>query len=167
MVPFLLDGIITLPPNYDDKERYPVIVHGYGMPGTQKVWNKWGSTWDQYLAQQGYIIFSMDSRGMSGRGEEFKNLSYGDMSKYLALDHIAGVNYLVDSGYADENRIGAWGSSGGGYFTCLMLTKMRNILKPVLQLPLALIFDFTILPILRDLWVCLSEIKLGMIQQTL
>ena len=57
-----LDGIITLPPNYDDKERYPVIVHGYGMPGTQKVWNKWGSTWDQYLAQQGYIIFSMDSR---------------------------------------------------------------------------------------------------------
>ena len=124
-----LDGIITLPPNYDDKERYPVIVHGYGMPGTQKVWNKWGSTWDQYLAQQGYIIFSMDSRGMSGRGEEFKNLSYGDMSKYLALDHIAGVNYLIDSGYADENRIGAWGSSGGGYFTCLMLTKNAQYFK--------------------------------------
>ena len=125
----LLDGIITLPPNYDGKEQYPVIIHGYGMPGTQKVWNKWGSTWDQYLAQQGYIIFSMDSRGMSGRGEEFKNLSYGDMSKYLALDHIAGVNYLIDSGYADKNRIGAWGSSGGGYFTCLMLTRNAQYFK--------------------------------------
>ena len=93
-------------------------------------------------------------------GEEFKNLSYGDMSKYLALDHIAGVNYLIDSGYADENRIGAWGSSGGGYFTCLMLTKNAQYFKAGVAIALALIFDFTILPILRDLWVCLSEIKL-------
>ena len=109
---------------FDSKgKKYPVIIHGYGMPGTQIVWNRWGSTWDQFLAQQGYIVFSMDTRGMSGRGEDFKNLSYGDMSKYLTLDQVAGINYLVDSGYADVERIGAWGWSGGGYFTCLMLTR--------------------------------------------
>ena len=94
-----LDGMLILPPNYTESKKYPVIIHGYGMPGTQIVWNRWGSTWDQYLAQQGYIVFSMDTRGMSGRGEKFKNLSYGDMSKYLALDQVAGINYLVAVSY--------------------------------------------------------------------
>ena len=118
-----LDGIITYPPDYVKGERYPMIVHGYGMPGTQIVNNRWGSAWNQYLAQQGYIVFSMDARGMSGRGEAFKNLSYGDMAKYLAKDTAAGVKYLIDKGIADPDRIGAWGWSGGGYFTGLMLTK--------------------------------------------
>ena len=124
-----LDGTLILPPNYDSKKKYPVIIHGYGMPGTQIVWNRWGSTWDQFLTQQGYIIFSMDTRGMSGRGEAFKNLSYGDMSKYLTYDQIAGINFLVDGGYADPDRIGAWGWSGGGYFTCLMLTRNAKYFK--------------------------------------
>ena len=79
-------------------------MHGYGMPGTQIVWNKWGSSWSQYLSQQGYIVFSMDSRGMSGRGEEFKNFSYGDMSKYLILDNAAGVKQLINLGYVDPQE---------------------------------------------------------------
>ena len=124
-----LDGVITLPPEHTFDKKYPVIIHGYGMPGTQKIWNRWGSTWDQYLAQQGYIVFSMDTRGMSGRGEVFKNLSYGDMSRYLAIDQVAGINYLIEQGYADKDRIGAWGSSGGGYFTCLMLTRNAKYFK--------------------------------------
>ena len=122
-----LDGIITYPPDYKKGERYPVIVHGYGMPGTQIVSNRWGSTWNQYLVQQGYIVFSMDARGMSGRGEAFKNLSYGDMSKYLAKDNAAGVQYLVNKGIVDPDRVGAWGWSGGGYFTGLMLTKNAHL----------------------------------------
>ncbi|MDP6169390.1 MAG: S9 family peptidase [Candidatus Marinimicrobia bacterium] len=125
----ILDGTLILPPDHDPDKKYPVIIHGYGMPGTQIVWNRWGSIWDQYLAQQGYVVFSMDSRGMSGRGETFKNLSYGDMSKYLALDNVAGINFLIDEGYADPKRIGAWGWSGGGYFTCLMLTRNAKYFK--------------------------------------
>ena len=124
-----LDGCIIFPPDYSPGKKYPVIVHGYGMPGTQIVWNRWSSLFDQFLAQQGYIVFSMDSRGMSGRGEKFKNLSYGNMSKYLAEDHLTGINRLIELGYADPNRIGAWGWSGGGYFTCLMLTKNGKYFK--------------------------------------
>lgn len=124
-----LDGLITLPPNYTTEKKYPVIMYGYGMPGTQIVWNQWGGEWNQYLAQQGYIVFSMDARGMSGRGEKFKNLSYGDMSRYLAKDHVAGFDYLVNEGYADPKRIGAWGWSGGGYFTCLMMTRNGKYFK--------------------------------------
>jgi dipeptidyl-peptidase-4 len=120
---YTLDGILTLPPDYKQGKRYPVIVYGYGMPGTQIVWNRWGSSWSQFLAQNGYIIFSMDSRGMSGRGEAFKNLSYHNMARFLAPDQVAGVEYLIQAGYADPDRIGAWGWSGGGYFTGLMLTK--------------------------------------------
>ena len=122
-----LDGIITYPPDYVKGNRYPVIVYGYGMPGTQIVSNRWGGSWNQYLAQQGYIVFSLDARGMSGRGEAFKNLSYGDMAQYLAKDTAAGVQFLVDEGIADPNRIGAWGWSGGGYFTGLMLTKNAHL----------------------------------------
>ncbi len=125
----MLNGKLILPKDYDPNSRYPVIVHGYGMPGTQIVWNKWGSIWSQYLSQNGYIVFSMDARGMSGRGEKFKNLSYGDMSKYLTKDHVAGVKYLINNAYADSNRIGAWGWSGGGYFACLMLTRNGEYFK--------------------------------------
>ena len=124
-----LDGMLTFPPDYNSSKKYPIIVYGYGMPGTQIVWNRWGSTWNQFLAQQGYIVFSMDSRGMSGRGEAFKNLSYGDMAKYLSKDHETGIKYLIDQGYANPERIGAWGWSGGGYFTCLMLTKNSKYFK--------------------------------------
>ena len=118
-----------LPKNYDPDKKYPLIVHGYGMPGTQIVWNKWGSLWSQYLSQQGYIVFSMDSRGMSGRGEKFKNFSYGDMSKYLIADNAAGVKQLINLGYVDPQRVGAWGWSGGGYFTCLMVTRNSKYFK--------------------------------------
>jgi len=125
----MLDGIITLPVDYAAGKKYPVIIYGYGMPGTQIVRNRWGGVFNQYLAQAGYIVFSMDTRGMSGRGEKFKNLSYGNMAKYLALDQIAGIKWLIDQGYADQDRIGAWGWSGGGYFTGLMLTKNAEYFK--------------------------------------
>ena len=97
------------------------------MPGTQIVWNRWQGGFQQFLAKDGYIVFSMDSRGMSGRGRDFKNLSYGDMSHYLAKDHITGVLHLIEQGLVDSNRVGSWGWSGGGYFTCLMMTKNSHL----------------------------------------
>jgi dipeptidyl-peptidase 4 len=118
-----LTGVLILPSNFDQNKKYPVIVYGYGMPGTQSVWNQWGSTWNQFLVQSGYVVFYMDSRGMGGRGEKFKNYSYGDMSKYLSEDHLAGLGYLIKNWSIDPKRVGAWGWSGGGYFTCLMLTR--------------------------------------------
>ena len=124
-----LDGIVILPVGYKKGKKYPMMVYGYGMPGTQIVRNRWGGLWNQFLAQEGFIVFSMDARGMSGRGEVFKNLSYGDMSRYLAKDHLAGIDYMVLGWGADPDRVGAWGWSGGGYFTGLMLTKNGSYFK--------------------------------------
>ncbi len=124
-----LDGIVILPVGYKKGKKYPMMVYGYGMPGTQIVRDRWGGLWNQFLAQEGFIVFSMDARGMSGRGEAFKNLSYGDMSRYLAKDHVAGIDYMVREWGADPDRVGAWGWSGGGYFTGLMLTKNGSYFK--------------------------------------
>ncbi len=124
-----LDGIVILPVGYKKGKKYPMMVYGYGMPGTQIVRDRWGGLWNQFLAQEGFIVFSMDARGMSGRGEVFKNLSYGDMSRYLAKDHLAGIDYMVLGWGADPDRVGAWGWSGGGYFTGLMLTKNGSHFK--------------------------------------
>ena len=124
-----LDGIVILPVGYKKGKKYPMMVYGYGMPGTQIVRDRWGGLWNQFLAQEGFIVFSMDARGMSGRGEVFKNLSYGDMSRYLAKDHVAGIDYMVREWGADPDRVGAWGWSGGGYFTGLMLTKNGSHFK--------------------------------------
>jgi len=124
-----LDGIVILPVGYKKGKKYPMMVYGYGMPGTQIVRDRWGGLWNQFLAQEGFIVFSMDARGMSGRGEAFKNLSYGDMSRYLAKDHVAGIDYMVREWGADPDRVGAWGWSGGGYFTGLMLTKNGSHFK--------------------------------------
>ena len=62
--------------NYNPEIKYPGIMYGYGMPGTQIIWNRWGRTLHQYLAQKGFIVFAMDTRGMGGRGEKFKNLTH-------------------------------------------------------------------------------------------
>ena len=124
-----LAGVLMLPSSSNKNKKYPVIVYGYGMPGTQLVWNQWSNTWNQFLVQNGYAVFYMDSRGMGGRGEKFKNLSYGDMSKYLSEDHLAGLNYLIKNYNIDSERVGAWGWSGGGYFTCLMLTRNGEFFK--------------------------------------
>ena len=123
----VLNGIMTLPQDYIKGKKYPLLVYGYGMPGTQIVWNSWQAGFQQFLAKEGYIVFSMDSRGMSGRGRDFKNLSYGDMARYLARDQATGVRWLIDQGYVDSSKVGAWGWSGGGYFTCLMLTKNADL----------------------------------------
>jgi len=123
----MLDGALIFPVDYEEGKQYPVIVHGYGMPGSQNVNNSWSSTFHQFLAQEGYFVFKMDSRGMSGRGESFKNLSYGNMARFLGPDQAAGVKHLASIGLIDENRVGAWGWSGGGYFTGLMLTMNADI----------------------------------------
>ena len=64
--------------------------------------NRWQEVL-QFLAKEGYIVFSMDTRGMAGRGRDFKNLSYGDMAHYLSKDNAMGVQYLID-GYVDEKE---------------------------------------------------------------
>ncbi len=121
-----LNAMITLPPDFDPSQQYPVVIFGYGGPGSQRVMNRWGGHYyyfHQYLGQKGFITFSIDNRGTGGRGKAFENLAYGDLGKWLVNDQIEGVKYLRSLPYVKADKIGIWGHSGGGYMAALCLTK--------------------------------------------
>ena len=115
-----LNYYMIKPIDFSPDKKYPVIVYGYGGPESQTVVNSWGRTsqlWHQFMAQNGYIIFCVDNRGTGGRGKQFKDLAYGDMSKWAVHDQIEGAKFLSLLSYVDTSRIGFWGWSGGGYLS--------------------------------------------------
>jgi len=125
-----LNAYMMKPTDFDPAKKYPVIAYGYGNAGSQMVVNRWGSSrgaqrdlWHRYMAQQGFIIFSMDNRTTAGRGKLAKNLTYGHYAKWAIHDQLEGVKYLHSLPYVDPERIGFWGWSGGGYLTAALMTK--------------------------------------------
>ena len=127
-----LNAYMMKPTDFDPSKKYPVLVYGYGGPGSQMVVDRWGSTrtfWHQYMTEHGYIVFCVDNRGTGGRGKAFKNLSYLDLGKWSVHDQIEGAKYLSTLPYVDASRLGFWGWSGGGYLTCMMLTKGAGYFK--------------------------------------
>jgi dipeptidyl-peptidase-4 len=125
-----LNAYMMKPSHFDPAKKYPVIAFGYGNAGSQMVINAWGSArgmqrdmWHRYMAEQGYIVFSMDNRTTTGRGKLAKNLTYGEYGKWAVLDQLQGVGYLKTLPYIDSGRIGFWGWSGGGYLAAAMMTK--------------------------------------------
>jgi dipeptidyl-peptidase-4 len=121
-----LYGSIIKPPDFDPSKRYPVIMDIYGGPGVQTVRDLWegpSSLWKQMMAQKGYIIFSLDNRGMSGRGHAFEIPIYHHFGKVELQDQLTGVRYLKSQPWVDASRIGFAGWSFGGYMT---LTAMFN-----------------------------------------
>lgn len=127
-----LYAYIIKPKNFDPNKKYPVLMYVYGGPGIQTVNNSWDPFnywWHQMLAQQGYIIVSADGRGTGGRGENFKKITYKNLGNYELEDQIAVAKWLKSQPYIDENRVGIWGWSFGGYLTSLCMTKGGNIFK--------------------------------------
>jgi dipeptidyl-peptidase 4 len=127
-----LNGWMIKPANFDPKNKYPVLMYVYGGPGSQTVKNEFGGfnyIWHQMLAQQGYIIVSVDNRGTGGRGEAFKKCTYGQLGKLEAEDQVEGAKYLGTLDYVNKDRIGIWGWSFGGYMTSLCLAKGGGVFK--------------------------------------
>ncbi|MDD5765391.1 MAG: alpha/beta fold hydrolase [Candidatus Marinimicrobia bacterium] len=129
-----LDGAILYssllyPKDFDPLKKYPVIVYVYGGPGDQIVKNSYAGAWQQYLAQQGYLVFSVDNRGSANRGREWERKIYLSMGKFELQDQLDGIKYLKTLPYVDVKRIGIWGWSYGGYMTLYALAKSPDIFK--------------------------------------
>lgn len=127
-----LNAYMIKPADFDPAKKYPALVYGYGGPGSQRVINQWGGSrglWHQLMAQKGFVVFCVDNRGTGGRGKAFKNLAYGDISKWAVNDQIEGAKYLATLPFVDASRIGFWGWSGGGYLTCMVLTRGADYFK--------------------------------------
>jgi dipeptidyl-peptidase-4 len=113
------------PANVRDGSRHPVLVYLYGGPRAQRVTKSWGSdtTFCQYMAQQGYAVFTLDNRGSTARGKAFEDPIYRAMGSIEVADQVEGVKYLRSLPWVDPERIGIHGSSYGGYLTLMALLK--------------------------------------------
>jgi dipeptidyl-peptidase-4 len=118
-----------LPKNFDKNEKYPVLMYVYGGPGSQTVMNTWGggNLWYQMLAQNGIVCISVDNRGTGARGEEFKKMTYLELGKYETIDQVTAAKYLASLSWIDDEHIGIFGWSYGGFMATLCMTKGADI----------------------------------------
>jgi dipeptidyl-peptidase-4 len=125
-----LYGRLTKPANYQPGTKYPLIVEVYGGPGVQLIRNQWsGVSWGQMMAQKGYVVFSLDNRGSSGRGHAFEEPIFHDMGTTEVADQKAGVEFLIQKGLVDPNRVGITGWSYGGFMTIHALLFAPDVFK--------------------------------------
>lgn len=111
------------PKGFEQGTQYPAIVHVYGGPGAQVVKDAWSDLFLQYLAQQGYVVFSLDNRGSAARGKAFEEAIYQRMGTVEVDDQRAGVEFLKALPYVDSERVGIYGHSYGGYMALMSLAK--------------------------------------------
>ena len=115
------------PAGFDPKKQYPVVVFVYGGPAAQTVTRAWpgrsDSFFNQYLAQQGYVVFTLDNRGTPRRGAAFGGALYGKQGTVEVDDQLRGIEWLKSQAFVDPARIGVYGWSNGGYMTLMLLAK--------------------------------------------
>ncbi|MGH8051903.1 MAG: DPP IV N-terminal domain-containing protein [Arenimonas sp.] len=121
---------VIKPLDFDPAKKYPVVVFVYGGPAAQTVLNSWPGRADaffnQYLSQNGYIVFSIDNRGTPRRGVKFGSALFRHQGNVEVIDQLRGVEYLKTLPYVQADKIGVYGWSNGGYMTLMMLAKASS-----------------------------------------
>lgn len=121
-----LNSWIIKPTNFNDKNRYPTIFYSYNGPESQSVKDQWSLGFDQYLAEQGFVVVLVDTRGTAGKGRSFGSASYKRLGQVEAADLIAAAKFMQKQNYVDPNRIGLWGWSYGAYTTIMTLSTQKG-----------------------------------------
>lgn len=131
-----LNGWMLKPANFNTTKRYPVIMHQYSGPGSQQVTDNWnigsmgkGALFDQYMAQQGYIVATIDGRGTGARGSEFEKCTYLKLGDLESKDQVEAALYLSSLSFVDKDRIGIWGWSYGGFNTLMSMSEGRGVFR--------------------------------------
>jgi len=118
--------------NLDLSKKHPVIVYVYGGPHSQMISNTWtggAGLYLHYLANKGYVIFTLDNRGSANRGLEFEQAIYKHVGEVEVEDQMQGIKYLQGLNYIDTSRIGVHGWSYGGFLAIQMMLKHSDIFK--------------------------------------
>jgi len=124
-----LNGYMIKPPDFNRKKKYPVFMTQYSGPNSQSVSDSWEFGWENFLAQNGYIVVCVDGRGTGFRGEEFRKMTYLQLGKYETIDQIETAKYIGTVPFVDRNRIGIFGWSYGGFMVCSCLTRGADYFK--------------------------------------
>jgi dipeptidyl-peptidase-4 len=123
---------IIYPQDFNETKKYPVLVYVYGGPHSQKVNNTWlgnASLWLNFMAQNGFIIFTIDNRGSAFRGLEFEQKIFRNLGNVEIEDQLTGIDYLKSLPFVDESKIGLFGWSYGGFMVTSLMTRAPEIFK--------------------------------------
>jgi dipeptidyl-peptidase-4 len=121
------------PAHFDSTKKYPVIVYWYGGPHAQMITAGFnggsGDYWFQYMAERGYLVFTLDPRGSDNRGKAFEQVMFRKAGEAQMQDLMSGVNYLKSLPYADQNNMGLFGWSYGGFMTIDFMLNHPGVFK--------------------------------------
>lgn len=120
------------PTDFDASKTYPLFMFQYSGPGSQSVKNSWNNAndyWYYFLAQKGYIVVCIDGRGTGFKGADFKKVTQNELGKYEVEDQIQAAKQLGALNYIDQNRMGIWGWSYGGFMSSNALFKGNDVFK--------------------------------------
>lgn len=123
---------LITPPNMKPGEKYPTLVYVYGGPHSQLVTDSWlvgGNLYFLRLAQQGYVVFTLDNRGTDNRGFEFESCTHRHLGEIEMGDQMEGVKFLQSLPYVDKDRMGVEGWSFGGFMTITMKLAHPEVFK--------------------------------------
>lgn len=126
-----LNAYMMKPVDFDSTQKYPVLMYVYGGPGSQTVTRNFESAqrpmWHQYLVSEGYIVVSVDNRGTGARGRDFKKQTYKKLGQLETADQVEAARTIAQLPFIDEDRIGIWGWSYGGYMSSLALAEGSDV----------------------------------------
>ena len=132
------DGVTDLyyrmvkPADFNPERKYPTVIYVYGGPHANNVQASWhwaSRSWETYMAQKGYIVFTLDNRGSQYRGRDFEQATFHQLGQIEMQDQMKGVDYLRTLSYVDMNRLGVHGWSFGGFMTISLMTNYPDVFK--------------------------------------
>lgn len=128
-----LDLYVIKPMDFDPAKKYPLVLNIYGGPGAQSVYNTFATNgWEQYLAQTGYVVVSVNNRGSGGYGADFKKKVYGKLGEWESHDFVETARYMATMPWVDGNRMAIRGHSYGGYMASMTMLRHPGVFKVAL-----------------------------------
>ena len=125
-----VDIYVIKPMNFDKNKQYPLVVNIYGGPGSQGVYNQFASNgWEQYLAQEGFVVINVNNRGSGGYGSKFEKVVYKNLGHNEAKDFADAAKFMATMPWVDGNKIAIRGHSYGGYMASFTQLNYPEIFK--------------------------------------
>ncbi len=125
-----MDGKMLKPTDFDPEKRYPVLFFVYGEPAGQTATDRLDRMWHLMLAQDGYLIITMDNRGTpSLKGTTWRKSIYRKIGVLNPHDQAMAAQKILEWDFVDPERIAVWGWSGGGSMTLNLMFKYPHLYK--------------------------------------
>lgn len=120
------------PHDFNPNKKYPVLLYVYGGPHAQMITNSYHNgapLWMHWMANQGYIVFTLDNRGSANRGFEFESAIHRNLGKVEMQDQLAGIDFLTKQPFVNMDKIAVHGWSYGGFMTASLMLNYPNIFQ--------------------------------------